>query len=166
MSLFENWQDLASNQNKDTFKAFWEKYSATEVKIYNSILDDPKKIHEGKFSELQAYWDVDPVFFMGFLDGVSTSIADTLDLDSITEESDIRLEIDLETLYFNMHSAKAQHLYGLPQWESLLTEEQRQEIIKKQRKSGVAVREDTPGRNDPCSCGSGKKYKKCCGAVI
>jgi uncharacterized protein len=22
----------------------------------------------------------------------------------------------------------------------------------------------TPGRNDPCSCGSGRKYKKCCGA--
>jgi uncharacterized protein YecA (UPF0149 family) len=21
-----------------------------------------------------------------------------------------------------------------------------------------------PGRNDPCPCGSGKKYKKCCGA--
>jgi SWIM/SEC-C metal-binding protein len=21
----------------------------------------------------------------------------------------------------------------------------------------------TPSRNDPCSCGSGKKYKKCCG---
>ncbi len=25
------------------------------------------------------------------------------------------------------------------------------------------VLEKTPGRNDPCSCGSGKKYKKCCG---
>ncbi len=25
-------------------------------------------------------------------------------------------------------------------------------------------RADTPGRNDPCSCGSGKKFKKCCGA--
>ena len=27
------------------------------------------------------------------------------------------------------------------------------------------VRRETPkiGRNDPCSCGSGKKYKKCCG---
>lgn len=23
----------------------------------------------------------------------------------------------------------------------------------------------TPGRNDPCPCGSGKKYKKCCGAA-
>jgi SWIM/SEC-C metal-binding protein len=22
----------------------------------------------------------------------------------------------------------------------------------------------TPSRNDPCPCGSGKKYKKCCGA--
>ena len=28
-------------------------------------------------------------------------------------------------------------------------------------------RRETPkiGRNDPCSCGSGKKYKKCCGTV-
>ena len=28
------------------------------------------------------------------------------------------------------------------------------------------VRREEPkiGRNDPCSCGSGKKYKKCCGA--
>ncbi|WP_051785705.1 PBPRA1643 family SWIM/SEC-C metal-binding motif protein [Endozoicomonas numazuensis] len=25
------------------------------------------------------------------------------------------------------------------------------------------VVEKTPGRNDPCVCGSGKKYKKCCG---
>ena len=29
------------------------------------------------------------------------------------------------------------------------------------------IRRDKPkvGRNDPCSCGSGKKFKKCCGAV-
>jgi uncharacterized protein len=26
-------------------------------------------------------------------------------------------------------------------------------------------RESAPGRNDPCPCGSGKKYKKCCGAA-
>lgn len=25
------------------------------------------------------------------------------------------------------------------------------------------IKGDVPGRNDPCSCGSGKKYKKCCG---
>jgi SEC-C motif len=26
------------------------------------------------------------------------------------------------------------------------------------------IKVGTPGRNDPCECGSGKKYKKCCGA--
>ena len=26
-------------------------------------------------------------------------------------------------------------------------------------------RPQKPGRNDPCWCGSGRKYKKCCGAV-
>ena len=26
------------------------------------------------------------------------------------------------------------------------------------------IKSKKPGRNDPCSCGSGKKYKKCCGA--
>ncbi|MCX8514046.1 MAG: SEC-C metal-binding domain-containing protein [Burkholderiales bacterium] len=32
-------------------------------------------------------------------------------------------------------------------------------------KNLLPIRRDTPkiGRNDPCSCGSGKKYKKCCG---
>jgi SEC-C motif domain protein len=31
---------------------------------------------------------------------------------------------------------------------------------------GQTIRRETPkiGRNDPCPCGSGKKYKKCCGA--
>ena len=32
---------------------------------------------------------------------------------------------------------------------------------------GQTVRREQPkvGRNDPCPCGSGKKYKKCCGAA-
>lgn len=31
-------------------------------------------------------------------------------------------------------------------------------------KVGTVVKGEQPGRNDPCTCGSGKKYKKCCGA--
>lgn len=36
------------------------------------------------------------------------------------------------------------------------------------RRRRAAVRRESPkiGRNDPCSCGSGKKYKKCCGAAL
>jgi SEC-C motif-containing protein len=32
---------------------------------------------------------------------------------------------------------------------------------------GTTVRREAPkvGRNDPCPCGSGKKFKKCCGAA-
>ena len=32
-----------------------------------------------------------------------------------------------------------------------------------QKKSGTVVVGKKIGRNDPCPCGSGKKYKKCCG---
>ncbi|MBQ8917973.1 MAG: SEC-C domain-containing protein, partial [Oscillospiraceae bacterium] len=31
-------------------------------------------------------------------------------------------------------------------------------LTKKPMRAGTKV-----GRNDPCPCGSGKKYKKCCG---
>jgi SEC-C motif-containing protein len=33
---------------------------------------------------------------------------------------------------------------------------------------GTPVRRETPkvGRNDPCPCGSGKKFKRCCGATV
>ena len=33
-----------------------------------------------------------------------------------------------------------------------------------QGKVETVVKEKEPGRNDLCPCGSGKKYKKCCGA--
>jgi preprotein translocase subunit SecA len=35
-------------------------------------------------------------------------------------------------------------------------------------KQNIAVDRSTPkvGRNDPCPCGSGLKYKKCCGKMV
>ena len=38
--------------------------------------------------------------------------------------------------------------------------------LKEEQQGGkveTVVKGDEPGRNDPCPCGSGKKYKKCCG---
>jgi len=41
---------------------------------------------------------------------------------------------------------------------------QRQTTTNKDKKThSTVVKPDEPGRNDPCPCGSGKKYKKCCG---
>ena len=39
------------------------------------------------------------------------------------------------------------------------------ELITPENQKGVTIVRDAPkvGRNDPCPCGSGKKYKHCCG---
>jgi uncharacterized protein YecA (UPF0149 family) len=101
---------------------------------------------------------------MGFLDGINTSLKKGQDFQNFDENSEIKLDIDYEKLYFNMLEAKADYLYTLPQWDAILTEEKRQEIVKAHKKSKTVVKDKEPGRNDPCPCGSGKKYKKCCGA--
>ena len=57
---------------------------------------------------------------------------------------------------------------GLPMAES-----DRPEITEEMVEERAATAEQQPftrdqpkvGRNDPCSCGSGKKYKQCCGRV-
>ena len=105
---------------------------------------------------------MDPVTFMGFLDRINTSLSEELDLEQLNEDSAITLTIDYEKLYYNMLKAKADWLYTLPQWDKLLSGEKRREIrLKLHADSRITV--EKIGRNDPCPCGSGKKYKKCCG---
>ena len=43
------------------------------------------------------------------------------------------------------------------------TEENVVELMALVNKSTTVAVAATPNRNEPCSCGSGKKYKKCCG---
>ena len=63
-----------------------------------------------------------------------------------------------------MVAADADYLYGLPQWVDILGEEKMVELVKKFKNSRTVRREQPKvGRNDPCPCGSGKKYKHCCG---
>ena len=40
--------------------------------------------------------------------------------------------------------------------------EAEEELIEKTEKVDPIKGAGDPGRNDPCPCGSGKKYKKCC----
>ena len=63
----------------------------------------------------------------------------------------------------NMIAAQAEWLYTLPQWEEIYTEEELKALYKKQKASTTIVKDKKIGRNDPCPCGSGKKYKHCCG---
>lgn len=163
MSYFSEWEQLIKNQTKATFNDFWIKYSRTEKRIYNSLLDNPGKIIMGKFSELVQKYHADPVIFMGFLDGINNSLNEKQNLENLNDDSDIKLDINLERLYLNMLGAKADYLYNLPQWDDILTKEKKRKILKTHRKRNTVVKNNKIGRNDSCPCGSGKKYKHCCG---
>lgn len=164
MNLYEQWQNLINSQTDETFDDFWEKYSSAETRIYSGILDDPGKNVTGTFKDLAEKYAADHVIFMGFLDGINTSLKNEQSFKEFDENSEVDLEIDYEKLYFNMLEANADYLYTLPQWDNILTEEKRQEIVMNWKKSKTVVKDKKPGRNDPCPCGSGKKFKKCCGA--
>ena len=164
MTLYKQWVDLMESQTEETFEEFWKEYSDTETKIYEHILAN-KDVHlAGTLNELVAKFDANPVIFMGFLDGINTSIKTANDLETITEDTNLDLDVDFEKLFFNMLKADADYLYTLPQWDDVLSEERRIEIVKEYKRSKTVHKEKEPGRNDPCPCGSGKKYKKCCGA--
>lgn len=164
MTLYEQWKELIENQTEETFKEFWTEYSDAETKIYSDILDRPSEKMTGTLKELAEKYEVRPVIFMGFLDGIDSSIKKSNDFKNFDEASEIEIEIVPETLFYNMLAADADYLYGLPQWEDILGKEKMAEIAKKYKQSKT-VRRESPkiGRNDPCPCGSGKKYKHCCG---
>ena len=62
-----------------------------------------------------------------------------------------------------MRKQTAEHLYSLEAWDKVLSVEKRQDITKRYKRSKTYVAPKKIGRNDPCPCGSGKKYKACCG---
>ena len=164
MSLYKQWVDLMEGQTDETFDAFWKDYSETETRIYTHILESKEPRLAGKFSELTAKFEADPVIFMGFLDGIQTSLNNPMELEAVNEDTEIDLDIDFEKLYFNMLKADADYLYTLKAWEGIFSEDKIMQIIKDFKRSKIVHKEKEPGRNDPCPCGSGKKYKKCCGA--
>ena len=164
MTLFEQWRELIENQTDETFRDFWTEYSGAETKIYSAILDKPEEKVSGKIGELAAAHDVRPVIYMGFLDGINTSLkGGEIELENLDENSEIELDIDFEKLLYNMLAADAEYLYTLPQWEEVLEADKIKEIVKAFKKSKTVVKGEKIGRNDPCPWGSGKKYKKCCG---
>lgn len=164
MALYQQWNDqFHTDMTREEYESFWNAYIPKETKIYEHILSNPKEKLNGSIKSLSEQFNMSCIEIAGFLDGINTSLKSELDLESLTEESKVDLDVDLSTLYYNMLENKAEWLYTLPMWEDVLSESERNEIIKRQRKSRTVVKERKIGRNELCPCGSGKKYKKCCG---
>jgi hypothetical protein len=166
MTLLENWRNLAYGNGLDDKQKeqLWSGYFTIEKGIYEKILSNPTEVITGTVKELAEKYGTELLIMTGFLDGINDSLKDYQNpIETMEENTEVKIEIDPEKLYYNMVEAKAEWLYGLPQWDSILTEERRKELYKQQKASGTIRKAKKIFPNDPCPCGSGKKYKKCCG---
>lgn len=166
MALLQQWRDMAYSQtaNKGDLQKLWRAYFLEEKKIYQALLSNPDEAVSGTVKELAEKYSVDLMTMVGFLDGIDDSLVKANDIDEMEEDTNVSLSFDKALLYKNMVGAKADWLYELEEWDSIFTTEEREALFKEQKLSTTIVREGKKvGRNDPCPCGSGKKYKKCCG---
>lgn len=166
MTILENWRNLAYGEGLDDKEKeeLWTQYFKVEKGIYEHILSKPEEVVEGTVEELAKRYGTDVQTMTGFLDGINESLKGYENpVETMDENTVVKIEVDPEKLYYNMVEAKAEWLYSLPQWDQILTEEKKKELYKTQKASGTIVKGAKIGRNDPCPCGSGKKYKKCCG---
>ena len=165
MALLEQWRSMAYSEtaNKGDLQRLWAAYFEKEKEIYAQLLKNPDEVVKGTVKELAEKYDVDIMTMTGFLDGIDESLVESNPIEEMEEDTEVNLGFDKEMLYKNMVDAKADWLYELPQWDEIFTEEQKKELYKEQKKSGTVVKGPKIGRNDPCPCGSGKKYKHCCG---
>ena len=164
-TILEQWRDIAYDQQADKGKLqrFWATYFNIEKNIYAQLLENPDEVVTGTVKELAEKYGQDVLTMVGFLDGINDSLKEPNPIETMDEDTVVNLGFDKALLYKNMVDAKADWLYELPQWEAIFTEEERKALYLEQKKSGTIVKPKKIGRNDPCPCGSGKKYKFCCG---
>lgn len=165
MSLLQTWRDTAYSQEMDnkTATQFWGAYFELEKGVYEQLLANPDEEVKGTVKELAEKFGLEVFVMTGFLDGINDSLKVPNPIEEMDEDTVVSLAFDKEKLYKNMVEAKAEWLYELPQWDAIFTEDKKKELYKEQKNSGTVRKDKKVGRNDACPCGSGKKYKKCCG---
>ena len=165
MALLKQWRDMAYSEtaNKGDLQRLWTDYFEKEKNIYAEILKTPDKAVKGTVKELAEKFGVDIMIMTGFLDGINDSLKKANPIEEMEEDTKVSLGFDKELLYKNMVAAGADWLYNLEEWNDIFDEETQKALYKEQKSSTTIRKEQKVYPNDPCPCGSGKKYKKCCG---
>ena len=165
MALLEQWQKIAYNEKTDRgeLQRFWQRYFLLEKGVYEKLLTNPDEKVEGTVKELADKYNLSVMEMTGFLDGINDSLVEPNPIDTMEEDTKVSLAFDKELLYKNMVAAEADWLYNLEEWNAIFSEDKKKELYKEQKSSTTVVKPTKIYPNDPCPCGSGKKYKKCCG---
>lgn len=164
MALLEEWQKIAYNEkaNQGDLQRFWQRYFLLEKGVYEKLLTNPDEVVQGTVKELAEKYNLSVMEMTGFLDGINDSLIEQNPIETMEEDTHVSLAFDKKKLYMNMVDAKADWLYELPMWDNIFDKETKRQLYLEQKKSGTVIVGKKVGRNDPCPCGSGKKYKKCC----
>ena len=165
MGLLQEWREIAYNQEADKkqLQKFWTEYFLIEKGIYEKLLSNPDEVVKGTVKELADKYGIKVLTMAGFLDGIDDSLKVKNPIDTMDENTEVTLAFDKELLYKNMVDAKADWLYNLPMWDNIFDEAKKKELYRIAKKANTVIKGAKIGRNDPCPCGSGKKYKFCCG---
>ena len=165
MALLKQWRDMAYSEtaNKGDLQRLWSAYFQKEKEIYAILLKNPDEEVKGTIKELAEKYNIDIMTMVGFLDGINDSLKEANPIEEMEEDTTVSLAFDKELLYKNMVAAGADWLYGLEEWNDIFDEETRKKLYKEQKESTTIHKDKKVYPNDPCPCGSGKKYKKCCG---
>ncbi len=165
MALLKQWTDMAYSEtaNKNELQKLWTDYFQKERDIYAELLKNPDEEVKGTVKGLAEKYNVDLMTMVGFLDGINDSLKEKNPIDTMEEDTEVSLGFDKELLYKNMVAAGADWLYGLEEWNEIFDEDKRKALYKEQKNSRTVKNEMKIYPNDPCPCGSGKKYKKCHG---
>ena len=165
MALLKQWRDMAYSEtaNKGDLQRLWQTYFQQERDIYAELLKTPDEEVKGTVKELAEKFGVDIMTMTGFLDGINDSLKEANPIDEMEEDTVVSLAFDKTLLYKNMVAAGADWLYGLEEWNDIFDQDTQKALYKEQKSSMTVRKEAKVYPNDPCHCGSGKKYKKCCG---
>ena len=165
MALLEKWREEAYNETagQDKLQKLWAAYFQEEKEIYAQLLKNPDEVVRGTVKELADKYQVSIKTMTGFLDGINDSLKEPNPIEEMEEDTQVNLGFEKALLYKNMVAAEADWLYNLEEWNDIFDEDTRKALYKEQKSSTTIVKEAKVYPNDPCPCGSGKKYKKCCG---
>ena len=165
MALLDQWRDVAYDEsaNKGDLQRFWGDYFKKEQAVYKELLADPDTEVKGTVKELADKFGITVMEMTGFLDGIQESLVAPNPIEEMEEDTEVSSKFDKELLYKNMVAADAEWLYGLEEWKEIFDEDKLKALYKEQKSSQTVVNAPKIYPNDPCPCGSGKKYKKCCG---
>ena len=167
MALIDAWKRIAYDVQNQPVNRIWDDYLSKEKTVYANMLKNKTNRIEGTPKELAEQFNFSLPQTAAFFDGIQECVDNLPPLDEIEEDTPIALTIEFDRLYRQMVEYKADTLYNLPEWDNIFTQEEQKELYNEQKRSHTVVRNETKvGRNDPCPCGSGKKFKKCCGFAV